>query len=100
MDSAIRDKSKLFAIRIVKLYRYLCSEKKNISSQNNYCAVAQVLEPMLLKHRLLSVKKNSWLRCISHLKSVMKLSIGLNCYMIQNISLTMNSCQFAKITLN
>ena len=28
MDSAIRDKSKLFAIRIVKLYRYLCSEKK------------------------------------------------------------------------
>ena len=28
MDSAIRQKSKLFAIRIVKLYRYLCSEKK------------------------------------------------------------------------
>ncbi len=28
MDSAIRNKSKLFAIRIVKLYRYLCSEKK------------------------------------------------------------------------
>ncbi len=28
MDSAIRDKSKLFAVRIVKLYRYLCSEKK------------------------------------------------------------------------
>lgn len=28
MDSAIRDKSKLFAIRIVKLYHYLCSEKK------------------------------------------------------------------------
>lgn len=28
MDSAIRNKSKIFAIRIVKLYRYLCSEKK------------------------------------------------------------------------
>ncbi len=28
MDSAIREKSKLFAIRIVNLYRYLCSEKK------------------------------------------------------------------------
>ena len=28
MESAIRDKSKLFAIRIVKLYRYLCNEKK------------------------------------------------------------------------
>lgn len=28
MDSAIRDKSKLFAVRIVKLYHYLSSEKK------------------------------------------------------------------------
>ena len=28
MDSAIRQKSKLFAIRLVKSYRYLCSEKK------------------------------------------------------------------------
>ena len=28
MDSSIRENSKLFAIRIVKLYRYLCSEKK------------------------------------------------------------------------
>ncbi len=28
MDSTIREKSKLFAIRIVNLYRYLCSEKK------------------------------------------------------------------------
>lgn len=28
MESAIQDKSKLFAIRIVKLYRYLCNEKK------------------------------------------------------------------------
>jgi len=28
MDSTIREKSKLLAIRIVNLYRYLCSEKK------------------------------------------------------------------------
>ena len=28
MDSAIRDKSKAFAIRVIRLYRYLCSEKK------------------------------------------------------------------------
>ncbi len=27
MESSIRDKSKMFAIRIVKLYRHLCSEK-------------------------------------------------------------------------
>ena len=28
MDNAIKDKSKAFAIRIVRLYRYLCDEKK------------------------------------------------------------------------
>ena len=28
MDNAIKDKSKAFAIRIVRLYRYLCEEKK------------------------------------------------------------------------
>jgi four helix bundle protein len=28
MDSVIRDQSKAFAIRIVRLYRYLCEEKK------------------------------------------------------------------------
>lgn len=27
-ESVIRDKSKLFAIRIVRLYRHLCDEKK------------------------------------------------------------------------
>lgn len=28
MDNAIKDQSKAFAIRIVRLYRYLCDEKK------------------------------------------------------------------------
>ena len=28
MDNAVKDKSKAFAIRIVRLYRYLCEEKK------------------------------------------------------------------------
>ena len=28
MESVVRDKSKMFAIRIVKLYRHLCEEKK------------------------------------------------------------------------
>ena len=28
MDSIIRDKSKKFAVRIVKLYKYLCDEKR------------------------------------------------------------------------
>ena len=28
MDNAIKEKSKKFAIRIVRLYRYLCDEKK------------------------------------------------------------------------
>lgn len=42
MDNAIKDKSKAFAIRIVRLYRYLCDEKKNGFFQSNSYAVAQV----------------------------------------------------------
>ena len=30
MDSVVKEKSKLFAIRIVKLYRYLCNEKTEL----------------------------------------------------------------------
>ena len=53
MDSAIRDKSKLFAIMIVKLYRYLCDEKKEWILSNqllrsgtsigwNYCTIPTI----------------------------------------------------------
>lgn len=36
MENKVADKSLLFAIRIVKLYRLLINEKKNLSYQNNY----------------------------------------------------------------
>lgn len=51
--SIIRDKAKLFAIRIIRLYQYLTSEKKNISFRNNYYVPAQVLVPIYRNKSLL-----------------------------------------------
>ena len=35
-DNLVLDKSFKFAVRIVKLYKYLCDEKKNILCLNNF----------------------------------------------------------------
>ena len=51
--SIVRDKSKKFAIRIVRLYKYLTQEKKRVLlSLNNFYALEQVLV-------LISQNKNS-----------------------------------------
>lgn len=43
-QSILKDKSKLFALRVIRLYKYLCEEKKNTFFQNNYLEVVQVSE--------------------------------------------------------
>jgi len=50
--SIVRDKSKKFAIRIVRLYKYLTQEKTSLLSLNNFYALEQVLV-------LISQNKNS-----------------------------------------
>ncbi len=40
-------KSKKFAVRIVNLYKYLCSEKKNLFCQNKFSDAVQVLALIL-----------------------------------------------------
>ena len=50
--SIVRDKSKKFAIRIVRLYQYLTQEKTSLLSLNNFYALEQVLV-------LISQNKNS-----------------------------------------
>jgi len=41
--SILADKSIDFAVRIVKFYKYLCDEKKNMSFQNRFFAQEQAL---------------------------------------------------------
>ena len=45
----VEDKSFDFAVRVVKLYRYLCEEKRNMCCLSNYCEAAQVLVRMCVK---------------------------------------------------
>ena len=47
----IVDKSKLFAIHIIELYKRLISEKKNLFYQNKCCAAVPVSGQMLGKRR-------------------------------------------------
>lgn len=46
-DNIIQQKSFAFAIRIVNLYKYLTTEKKNLFFQNNFWGVEHPLEPTL-----------------------------------------------------
>jgi hypothetical protein len=42
-DNIIKSKSYKFALRIIKLYRYLCDEKKNMLYLNNYLDAEHLL---------------------------------------------------------
>ena len=50
-ESLTLDKCKEFAIRIVKLYKYLCNEKHEYV-MSNYCAVAPPLEQIYRKRSM------------------------------------------------
>lgn len=48
-DNVIVEKSENFAVRIVRLYQFLCDEKKSLFFQSNCFAVAQVLVQIFTK---------------------------------------------------
>ena len=56
-ESIILKKSKSFALRIIKLYKYLTEQKKNSYYPNSFCVVAQVLVPTLKKGLMGSPKQ-------------------------------------------
>ena len=61
-ESIIVDKSKAFALRIIKLYRYLCAEKQEyvLSKQllrSGTSIGANVREPKEAKANLISIRK-------------------------------------------
>ena len=48
-DNIIAEKSKSFALRIIKLYKHLCDEKKNMYCQNKFFEAEQALAQILKK---------------------------------------------------
>jgi hypothetical protein len=75
-DNIILEKSMNFSVRIVRLYKYLCDEKKNILCQNNFCVEAQVSEQIFTKLITHRQKKIFYQKCIYHLKKLPKQNIG------------------------
>lgn len=75
-ESVILEKSKSFALRIIKLYKYLTEEKKSLYYQSNSYAVAQALGPTQKKalspsQKLIYALDFLWLK-----KNAPKQSIG------------------------
>lgn len=67
-ENAVRDKSYAFARRCVKLYKYLCEEKKEIFFQNS-CSVAEQASVQIL--RKVNMGRRKWISqvsCQSHKK--------------------------------
>ena len=45
-DNIIAAKSYAFAVRCVKLYKYLCNDKNDYIIEDNFCGVERVLVPI------------------------------------------------------
>lgn len=61
-ENVIYKLSKRFALRIIKLYTFLCDEKKNMLYQNSFIEVEQALALILQKVYMLKVMQ---IMCIS-----------------------------------
>lgn len=48
-DNVVRDKSDAFTLRIIRLYQYLCNQKKNTFYRNRFYVAAHPLAPILKK---------------------------------------------------
>ena len=75
-DSIVFEKSKRFAIRIVKLYKYLCIEKKEIVLSKQLLRSGTSIGANIAEAECGISKKIFWQKCILHLKNVRKANTG------------------------
>ena len=98
-ENAIKDQSKAFAVRIVRLYRYLHEDKKEWVLSKQLLRSGTSIGANVVEALASISKKSFWPRCIFLSKNVARQSIGLNCFMILIISMVMNLNQSVKIIL-
>ena len=65
-NNIILDKSKAFAVRIIKFYQYFVMRKKNLYCRNNYCEVARVLGLMRAKVKMHKAKQILYINSVYH----------------------------------
>ena len=80
-----KHKSKRFAIRIVRLYQYLCQEKKEFVMSKQLLKSGTSIGANMRRVNVLSAKKIFFQKSILHSKNAAKRSIGLTCSMKQSI---------------
>lgn len=99
-QNPIADKSKHFAIRIIKLYKHLSDSKKE------YILSKQLLRSGTsiganISEALCGISKKDFLqKCTLHLRNAQSLSIGLSYFMKLIIFLMMNSSLLLTIVWN
>ena len=69
-------KSKKFAVRIVKLYKYLCNEKSEFVLSKQLLRSGTSIGANIAESECAISEKTFSLKCISHLKNVPKQSTG------------------------
>ena len=79
-ESVIVDKSKAFALRIIKLYRYLCAEKQEYVLSKQLLRSGTSIGVNVREAKRAQSKPDFYSKMISPSKKRMKLPIGLNCY--------------------
>ena len=83
-QNIVFDKSKRFAVRIVRLYNYLCNEKKEYVLSKQLLKSGTSIGANISEALCAISDKDFYQKCILRLKNVPKLYIGWNYYMIRN----------------
>ena len=96
----VQQKSRLFAVRIVRLYQYLCREKNEYVLSKQLLRTEPVLAPMLQKANVRSAGRTSSLKCISHSRNAMKHCTDLTYFTIQITYLKVNTIRCIPIVWN
>ena len=98
-ESVIRDKSKMIAIRIVRLYHHLSDEKKEWVLSKQLLRSGTSIGANIVEAQAAMSKKIFLLKCTFLLRSVAKRSIGLNCFTKPVIFPILNLSQSTKTIL-
>lgn len=76
MENIVFEKSKKFALRIIRMYKYLCGEKKEYVLSKQLLRSGTSIGANIAEANCAISKKIFWQRCILLLRSALKLHIG------------------------
>lgn len=76
MENIVFEKSKKFALRIIRMYKYLCGEKKEYVLSKQLLRSGTSIGANIAEANCAISKKDFWQRCILLLRNLLKPLIG------------------------